>query len=67
VARAYLRLTDHEFWTSEPKKIFAMTEEWEEIEKYRAMICALANNGKDLPERHGKKNLKNKYVNAIAF
>jgi hypothetical protein len=67
VARAYLRLTDHEFWTSEPKKIFAMAEEWEEIEKYKAMICAMANNGQPLPERQGKKKLKNKYVSALAF
>jgi hypothetical protein len=67
VARAYLRLTDHEFWTSEPKKIFAMAEEWEELEKYKAVLIALANNGQPLPERPSKKKLKKKYVSALAF
>lgn len=51
MARTFLRLTDNEFWDMAPRTLFCMIAEWNEIEDYRAMIQAMANNGQELPSR----------------
>ena len=55
MARSSLRLTDDEFWDMAPKCLFAMIDEYEELQKYNAILCAMANNGQELPGRKKKE------------
>ena len=45
MARSYLRLNDGEFWSMEPRTLFAMISEWQKIETGHARIQAYLNMG----------------------
>lgn len=70
IARAYLHLTDFEFWDMEPKKFIAMIDEWLDIEDYRARVNGFVFNGGILEKRikgHDPKPVEYGYVHLDAF
>lgn len=54
----------------EPKTLFAMIAEMQDIEDYRAVIQAVASSGGELPKRikaHAKKEAQDFYVHPDCF
>lgn len=55
LARTCLRLSDEEFWNTEPRRYFAMIDQWREIDEYQMRVQAHLNRGGELPKRNGDK------------
>lgn len=58
MARTCLRLDDAEFWDTEPRRLFAMIDEWRDIDEYRMRVQAHLNRGGELPTKGKEKEAR---------